>query len=83
MPTKLTPIGDRVLIMPDASKTESNGVILPFAAVKKSNRGLIMAVGDSCDPTLEVGMHVVYGCGAGTQIEEGLIVRDTDIFAIL
>lgn len=83
MPTKLKPIGDRVLITPDASKTESNGIILPFAAVKKSNRGVIVAIGDSCDPILEVGMHVIYGYHAGTQIEEGLIVRDTDIFAIL
>ena len=83
MQAKIIPLGDRVLIAPDAVKTESNGIIIPFTAVKKSNRGKIVALGSLCDPILEVGQSVIYGKGAGTEIEEGLIVRDTDIFAIV
>lgn len=90
--TIITPVADRVLVLPDpAESVTKGGIIIPDSAKEKSMRGTIAAAGpgkSSDEPmTVKVGDSVLYGKHAGTEINiEGvsyLIMREADIFAIL
>ena len=85
------PLADRVLIeaAPAEEKT-SFGIIIPDTAKEKPQRGTVVAVGagKKDEPlTVQVGDTVLYGKYAGTEItvdgKEYLIMRESDIFAIL
>ncbi len=92
----IKPLADRVLIEPAPAeeKTES-GLYIPDNAKEKPMQGTIIAVGpgkkDDCGKTVamdvKVGDKVLYGKYSGTEVSvEGkdyLIVRESDIFAIL
>ena len=87
----ITPLHDRVIVMPAAAEEKSaGGIIIPDTAKEKPQRGKIIAVGPGKpdEPmTVKVGDTVLYGKYAGTEIEvEGkdvLIMRESDIFAIV
>ena len=89
--TIITPVADRVLVLPDpAESVTKGGIIIPDSAKEKSMRGTIMAVGPGKNDepmTVKVGDSVLYGKHAGTEINiDGvsyLIMREADIFAIL
>jgi len=81
----------RVLVeaAPAEEKT-SFGIIIPDTAKEKPQRGTVIAVGSGKkdEPmTVQVGDTVLYGKYAGTEItvegKEYLIMRESDIFAIL
>ena len=92
---ELRPLGDRVLIAPDAGqKVTESGIVLPEQAVKETNRGLVLAVGPGRPndmtgrPTpipVEPGDRVLYSKYAGTKIEQGgleyVLVRYDDVIA--
>jgi chaperonin GroES len=92
----LKPLSDRVIVraMETEEKTKG-GIIVPDTAKEKPIEGTIMAVGpgkvteDGKQVKLEVkeGDKVLYGKYSGTEItvegEEYLIMRETDIFAII
>ena len=92
----LKPLSDRVIVraMETEEKTKG-GIIVPDTAKEKPIEGTIMAVGpgkvteDGKQVILEVkeGDKVLYGKYSGTEItvegEEYLIMRETDIFAII
>ena len=66
------------------------GIILPDTAKEKPQRGKVIAVGSGKkdEPlTVKIGDSVLYGKYAGTEIniegKEYLIMRESDIFAIL
>ena len=91
MSLNIKPIGDRVVVQaaPAEEKTAS-GIIIPDTAKEKPQRGTIVAVGDGKvdEPlTVKVGDQVLYGKYAGTEItyegKEYLIMRETDIYAVL
>lgn len=93
---KLTPLGDRVIVKPNApEETTKGGIILPDTAQEKPMEGKIIAVGNGkTDDTgkkiameLKVGDKVLYGKYSGTEVklndEEFLIMRESDVYAVI
>ncbi len=91
--SKLTikPLADRVLVESAAAEEKTaSGIIIPDTAKEKPQRGKVVAVGTGKkdEPlTVKAGDDVLYGKYAGTEItidgKEYLIMRESDIFAIL
>jgi chaperonin GroES len=92
----LKPLADRVIVKPmEAEEKTKGGIILPDTAKEKPIEGTIIAVGpgkimeDGKQVKLEVkeGDKVLYGKYSGTEVtvegEEYLIMRESDIFAII
>jgi len=87
----IRPLQDRVLVEAAAAEEKTaGGIIIPDTAKEKPQRGRIVAVGNGKvdEPlTVKVGDEVLYGKYAGTEIsfnnKEYLIMRESDIFAIL
>jgi len=88
---KIRPLADRVLVESAAAEEKTaSGIIIPDTAKEKPQRGRIVAVGTGKkdEPlTVKEGDEVLYGKYAGTEItyegRESLIMRESDIFAIL
>ena len=91
MSVNIKPLADRVLVKADAAEeTTKSGLFIPDTAKEKPMRGVIVAAGagKKDEPmTVKVGDKVLYGKYAGTELsvegEEFLIMRESDIFAIL
>jgi chaperonin GroES len=74
----------------EAEEKTKSGLYIPDNAKEKPQRGVVMAAGPGKkdEPTVvKVGDTVLYGKYAGTEItvdgEELLIMRESDIFAIV
>jgi chaperonin GroES len=88
---KIQPLADRVLVEPaPAEEKTASGIIIPDSAKEKPQKGSVVAIGNGKkdEPmTVKVGDSVLYGKYAGTEItidgKEYLIMRESDIFAIL
>ena len=88
---KIKPLADRVLVESAAAEEKTaSGIIIPDTAKEKPQKGKIVAVGTGKkdEPlTVKEGDDVLYGKYAGTEInidgKEYLIMRESDIFAIL
>jgi chaperonin GroES len=89
-------LADRVIIKPsEAEEKTKGGIILPDTAKEKPIEGTVVAVGpgkvseDGKQVKLEVkvGDKVLYGKYSGTEVvvegEEYLIMRESDVFAII
>ena len=94
--TKITPLGDRVLVKPSTGEEVSKGgILLPDTAKEKPQEGTVLAVGtgrvldDGTVVPMEVktGDKVLYSKYAGTEIKVGdedhLILTERDILGIL
>ncbi|HVA24501.1 MAG TPA: co-chaperone GroES [Chloroflexota bacterium] len=94
--TKISPLGDRVLVKPlEREEVTSSGIVLPDTAKEKPQEGTIVAVGsgrvleDGTKVAMEVkkGDKVLYGKYAGTEIkigdEEHLILSERDILGLV
>jgi chaperonin GroES len=92
----LTPLHDRVLVRPaQPEEVTKGGIILPDTAKEKPMQGEVIAVGpgkigdDGKTVVMQVatGDKVLYGKYSGTEInvdgEDMLIMRETDIFAVV
>jgi chaperonin GroES len=92
----LKPLADRVIIKPmEAEETTKGGIILPDTAKEKPIEGTVVAVGPgkvndegkTTKPEVKEGDKVLYGKYSGTEVtvdgEEYLIMRESDIFAII
>ncbi len=87
----IKPLADRVLVEPaPAEEKTASGLFIPDTAKEKPQRGVVVAVGTGKkdEPlTVKVNDTVLYGKYAGTEItidgKEYLIMRESDIFAIL
>ncbi|MBX7201804.1 MAG: co-chaperone GroES [Bacteroidia bacterium] len=87
----IQPLQDRVLVEAAAAEEKTaSGIIIPDTAKEKPQRGRVVAVGNGKkdEPlTVKVGDAVLYGKYAGTEInvqgKEYLIMRESDIFAII
>lgn len=87
----IRPLHDRVLVeAAQAEEKTQSGIIIPDTAKEKPQRGKIIAVGTGKkdEPmSVKVGDEVLYGKYAGTEIslqgKEYLIMRESDIFAII
>lgn len=93
---KIKPLSDRIIVKPaEAEETTKGGIILPDTAKEKPVEGEIVAVGPGkksddgklVEMEVKVGDKVLYGKYSGTEItiegEEYLIMRESDIFAIV
>lgn len=91
MKVNIKPLADRVVIAPaEAEQKTAGGIIIPDTAKEKPQKGSVVAVGPGKkdEPmTVKVGDSVLYGKYAGTELtidgEDYLIMKETDIFAIL
>jgi len=94
--TKLTPLGDRVVVKPTPrEEMTKSGLVLPDTAKEKPQEGEIIAVGpgrildDGKRETMDVkvGQKVLYGKYAGTEFkldeDDLLIVSQKDILAVV
>ena len=94
--TKLSPLGDRVVVKPTArEEMTKSGIVLPDTAKEKPQEGMILAVGPGAFDAdgkrtamdVKVGQKVLYGKYAGTEFkvdgDELLIVSQKDILAIV
>ena len=92
----LSPLGDRVIVKPsDPEEKTKGGIILPDTAQEKPIEGTIVAAGPGKTTDdgkvvklgVKVGDKVLYGKYSGTEVtvagEEYLIMRESDIFAIV
>jgi len=92
----LKPLADRVVVRPSvAEERTKGGIIVPDTAKEKPVWGEIIAVGPGkisdegklIALEVKVGDRVLYGKYSGTEVtldsEELLIMRESDIFAIM
>lgn len=91
----IKPLGDRVLVRPDAAEEKTSfGIIIPDTAKEKPQRGTVVAVGAGkvengvkIDMSVQQGDKVLYGKYAGTEIsvdgEDLMIMRESDILGII
>lgn len=92
----LKPLADRVVVKPSAAEERTKGgIIVPDTAKEKPVWGEVIAVGPGkisdegkvISPEVKVGDQVLYGKYSGTEVtidgEELLIMRESDIFAIM
>ncbi len=86
---KVKPLGDRVLVKPEAVETKTaSGIIIPDTAQEKTQRAVVVAIGDDKEKILvSVGQKVIHDKYAGTQIqidgEEHLILKAHDLVAVI
>ena len=96
MASKLRPLGDRIVVRPEAKEEVTrSGIVLPDTAKEKPQEGTIVAIGpgrvlDSGQRlAMEVkeGDKVLYAKYAGSEVkvdgEELLILRESDVLAIV
>lgn len=92
----LKPLADRVVVKPLVSDEQKVGsIIIPDTAKEKPMQGEVIAVGpgkisdngNKIAMEVKVGDKVLYGKYSGTEVtvadEEYLIMRESDIFAII
>ncbi len=92
----MKPLADRVVVKPSAAEERTKGgIIVPDTAKEKPVWGEVIAVGPGktsdegkvIPPEVKVGDRVLYGKYSGTEVtidgEELLIMRESDIFAIM
>ncbi len=92
----LKPLADRVIVKPaPAEEKTKGGLYIPDTGKEKPQYGEVVAVGpgkvaDSgqlLEMQVATGQKVLYGKYSGTEVtvegEEYLIMRESDIFAIL
>jgi chaperonin GroES len=92
----LKPLADRVVVKPSAAEERTKGgIIVPDTAKEKPVWGTVIAAGPGkisdegklIAPEVKVGDKVLYGKYSGTEVtidgEELLIMRESDIFAIM
>ena len=89
MNTKVTPLGDNILIKPTKPETKTaSGIYIPDSATnEKSAQGQIVAVGDSDKITLKKGQTVMFKKYGGEEIkidgEDYIMVKFSEIIAIV
>lgn len=93
---KIHPLSDRIVVKPaEAEEKTKGGLYLPDTAKEKPVWGEVIAVGPGkttdegkkVPMEVKVGDKVLYGKYSGTEVsvegEDYLIMRESDIFAIL
>ncbi len=92
----LKPLSDRIVVRPSqAEEKTKGGIIVPDTAKERPVWGEVIAVGPgrisddgkTIPMSVKVGDKVLYGKYSGTEVniegEELLIMRESDVFAII
>ena len=95
MAKKLIPLGDKVLVKPEAQEEKTkSGIVLPETAKEKPQSGEVVAVGSGrvldngqkVAPEVKVGDRVIYAKYGGTEFkvdsQELVLLSERDILAI-
>jgi len=93
--TKITPIGDRILLKRvEAEETTKGGIILPDSAKEKPREGIVLALGsgrllkngERAPSSVKVDDRVLFSSYAGTDIKvdgyENVILSDDENLAV-
>jgi chaperonin GroES len=93
---QVKPLADRVVIKPmEEMEQKKGGIIIPDTAKEKPMKGEVVEVGPgrvtdegkTVSMQIKKGDKVLYGKYSGTEVsidgEEMLIMRESDIFAII
>ena len=93
---RVKPLADRVVVKPiESDEIKKGGIIIPDTAKEKPMQGEVIEIGtgritdDGKKMPIEVkkGDKILYGKYTGTEVnigeEEYLIMRESDIFAII
>ena len=93
---QVKPLADRVVIKPmEEMEVKKGGIIIPDTAKEKPMQGEVVEVGPgrvtdegkTVNMQIKKGDKVLYGKYSGTEVsidgEEMLIMRESDIFAII
>ena len=93
---QVKPLADRVVVKAlEAAEMNKGGIIIPDTAKEKPMEGEIIEIGlgrttdegTTIKPQVKKGDRVLYGKYSGTEVsingEEYLIMRESDIFAII
>lgn len=94
--TKVTPLGDGVLVRPEVREEKTRGgIILPDTAKEKPQEGVVVAVGPGrrndkgqrIAMEVSVDQRVLYAKYAGTEVSidgtDHLLLRESDILAVI
>ncbi|GAB4519174.1 MAG: co-chaperone GroES [Phycisphaerales bacterium] len=95
--TKVTPLGNKILIRRDEAETMTDaGIVLPESAKDRPRTGTIEAVGTGAINTetgeripveLKKGQRVIFSSYAGTEIKLGadelLIMSEDEVLAVI
>jgi chaperonin GroES len=92
----LKPLHDRIIVKPsEPEEITKGGIIIPDTAKEKPVQGVVMAVGNGkiteegkvLPLQVKAGDKILYGKYSGTEVnidgEEHLIMRESDVFAII
>lgn len=87
----IRPLGDRVVVQPEASEDRTDsGIYIPDTAQKKPHTGSVVSVGPGrvenghdVRMSVKAGDRVMYEDFSGTEYGDYLIMRETDILAVL
>ena len=92
----LKPLADRVLVKVEEEETKTKGgILLPDTAQKKSQKGIVAAVGNGkitdagqrISMEVKVGDEVLFAKYSGTDVEDNgetyLLLSERDILAVL
>jgi chaperonin GroES len=84
----LTPIGDRVVVLPARAQLRSaGGLILSTKVHNEQEQGIVLAVGPKITSGVYAGQRVVFPKGQHQKTtldgQELLVLRDGDLMAVL
>jgi chaperonin GroES len=95
MANKMLPLGEKIIVKPDAAEEKTKtGIILPDASKEKSQEGKVVAVGSGrvldsgarVAPEVKVGDKVLFQKYSGTEVkinnEDHIILSERDILAV-
>jgi chaperonin GroES len=96
MATKLTPIGDKVLVRRlEAEAKTKGGIVIPDTAKEKPKQGKVIAVGSGrllkggklAAFTVKKNDRILFSSYAGTEVtvdgEEYLLMSEDDVLAVI
>ena len=89
--TKVRPMFDRVLVKPDPVKETDGAIALPKLSKSASTTGTVLAVGPgrtddrgrTVGMTIGVGDRVMFKERAGWEIDDGVLMCEMDIVAVV
>lgn len=94
--TKITPLGDRVVLKRvDAEDKTAGGIILPDSAKEKPREGTVVAIGagrvlkngERASMSVKVKDRVIFSSYAGTEVnvegEEFIVLSEDEILAVV
>jgi chaperonin GroES len=95
MSKKIKPLGNRIVVKRQETKTTKGGILLPETAQEKPRQGKVVAVGPgkidekgkSLPLDVEVGDEILFSSYAGTEYKSDdidyLILSEEDVLAVL